>query len=110
MLAYLELSRSFFISHSIFLYICLGKLKQLVWKGLIYLFESNDLLDSRDFPVDQIIQAGTATMYKFNSTKLKEDIEIFNEQSLCLKAFSYIIKNDIFQSEAWKCLISSNRM
>ena len=79
----------------------------IIWKALIYMFESNVLLNPSDFPVNEIIQLGVSTIYKYDCKKFNGDFDESSEQLHCLKTFSYMIRNDVLQSEAWKNLKSS---
>ena len=89
------------------IYNCLGKLQSLAWKGLLYLFESNNLLNPGDYPVDKIIELGASLIYKINTRNTSENLDECKELSICVKAFAYMVRNDILQSEAWERLKSS---
>ena len=79
----------------------------IIWKALIYMFESNVLLNPSDFPVNEIVQLGVSTLYKYDCKKFNGNFDESSEQLYCLKAFSYMIRNEVLQSEAWKNLKSS---
>ena len=73
----------------------------------MYLFESNNLLNPGDYPIEEIIERGASLMYKTITKNTSENLDECKELSICVKAFAYMIRNDVLQSEAWERLKSS---
>ena len=86
---------------------CIGKLQSLAWKGLLYLFENNNLLNPGDYLVDEIIERGTSLICKPNTRNSSKNLDECKELSIRVKTFACMIRNDILQSEAWERLKSS---
>ena len=88
-------------------YILIGKIQILAWRGLAFLYAHNGTFNTHDLPINEIVQLGVSTLHKNDVRLLRDSYDECSAQNACLKAFSYIIHDEIIQSETWKHLKSS---